>query len=84
MEHYVIINEWVNDMDSGLSVIGVTHTFEEAKAILKESAVDERAFAEDKGFEIYEDTDTLFDAGEDGFYSTNHTILCIKSVYVKE
>ena len=81
MEHYVIINEWANDMESGLSVIGVAHTLEEAKAIFKERAADERAFAEDNGFEIFEDTDTLFDAGENGFYSINHTILCIKSVY---
>jgi hypothetical protein len=81
MEHYVVINDWSVDGDCGIRFIGVTHTLEDAKRLLNEVVADERDFANDNHFMIYEDNDTVFDAGIEGYYSANHTSIFIKCVY---
>ena len=36
MKHYVIVNDWANEYESGTNVLGVTHSLEEAKEIREE------------------------------------------------
>ena len=80
MKHFVIINDWANEYESGVSILGVVHSMEEAKEIFKQNYMDEKNYAEEHNFTIYEDCDVDFDAGEDGYYVSNHTHLFIKMV----
>jgi hypothetical protein len=84
MKHYLIINEWATEDDNGFSVIGVAHSLEEAKELFDKKLEEEKAYAKENGFEIYEDKETIFDAGEDGYYTNNHTVLRIDEVVEKE
>ena len=80
MKHYVIINDWANDYESGVTILGVAHSLEEAKEIFNKGLADEKACAEEYGFTICDDCETVFDAGEGGFYARNHTKLYIQIV----
>lgn len=80
MMHYVIVLEWSTDGDCGSNVIGVTHTLEDAKKIFNETAMEEREWAIEHEWIIYEDIDVSFDAGENGMYSDNHSRLYIQGV----
>lgn len=82
MKHYVILCDWAVDQmgESGVSITAVTHTLDEAKAIFAEKVVDEKKYAYDNGWEIFADTDTEFDAGEDGFYAAEHAHFYIQEV----
>ena len=80
MKHFVIVNDWANEYEGGTTILGVTHSIEEAKDIFNESLDDEKRFAEEHGFIIYDDCETIFDAGEDGYYANNHTNLYIQMV----
>lgn len=80
MEHYVIINDWANEYESGTAILGVTHSLEEAKEIFNSALVEEREYVEEHGWEIYDDCETVFDAGEDGYYVSGHTNLFIEQV----
>lgn len=80
MKHYVVVNDWANEYESGTNVLGVAHSLEEAKKIFNESLVDEKQYAEERGFEIYDDCETVFDAGEEGYYISNHTHLYIQMI----
>ena len=80
MKHYVVINHWANEYENGTTILGVAHSMEEAKEIFNERLASEKQYAEEQGFTIYDDCDTVFDAGEDGYYSTNHTTLYIEMV----
>ena len=80
MKHFVIVNDWANEYESGTTILGVVHSLEEAKEIFNESLVEEKQYAEEEGFTIYDDCETVFDAGEDGYYSRNHTNLYIQMV----
>lgn len=42
MEHYVVINDWSNDYECGVTILGVAHTSEEAKEIFNNSVGDEK------------------------------------------
>ena len=55
MKHYVIIHEWANDYEYGVSVLGVAHSLEEAKEIFNNSVDDEKKYADEHGYEIFED-----------------------------
>jgi hypothetical protein len=79
-EHYVIINDWATEYENGASILGVVHSLEEAKRIFNEYAAEEKQYAEEHGFEIYEDDEADFDAGEEGFYVSNHTRVYIQGV----
>ena len=61
-------------------VTAVAHTLEEAKETLAKAAVDEKEYAYEHGWIIYVDTDTEFDAGEDGNYAAEHTHFYIEEV----
>lgn len=80
--HYVIINEWELDdqCEAGVEVKGVYHTKEEAVAAFSELVQEERDLADSRGWDVYEDEDSRFDAGVTGFYANEHTILYIAEV----
>lgn len=80
MKHYVIVNDWVNEFESGVTILGVTHSLDEAKEIFNQFVEDEKSYAEEHGFEIYDDCETVFYAGEEGYYISNHTNLYIQMV----
>lgn len=77
MKHFVIINNWANEYESGTTILGVAHSIEEAKQTFNESLIEEKEYAKDRGFTIFDDCDTAFDAGEEGYYASNHTNLYI-------
>ena len=80
--HYVILLDWATDSmsESGVKVVAVTHTLDEAKCIFAKQVSDEKQYASEHGYEIYTDTDTDFDAGEEGFYAAEHAHLYIETV----
>lgn len=78
MEHFVVINDWSNDYESGVAILGVAHSLEEAKEIFNANVVDEKNHAEEHGYEIYSDNEVDFDAGEDGYYAREHTRVYIQ------
>jgi len=80
MEHYVVVHEWVCDYENGSTVLGVGHSPEEAKLIFNRHIDEEIYYARENGFEVYDHTDCVFDAGESGYYSRNHTLIYIQSV----
>ena len=80
MTHFVIVNDWANEYESGVTILGVAHSLEEAKEIFNASLNDERQYAKENDFEIYDDCETVFDAGKDGYYNINHTNLYIQMV----
>ena len=82
MKHYVVVFDYAVDnmSESGVEIIAVKHTLEEAKEILAEKVVDEREYAKEHGWEIFSDSDTEFDAGEEGYYNSEHACFYIKEV----
>lgn len=80
MKHYVVVNDWANEYENGSTILGVAHSLEEAKEIFNQNIGDERQYAEEHEFTIYDDCETVFDAGEDGYYISNHTNLYIQMI----
>lgn len=83
MGHYVVINEWACSgfmEDCGVNIVGVAHSLEEAKSLFNSVVTIEKDLAVENDYEIYEDEDTIFDAGEEGYYVSNHTKLYIQKV----
>ena len=77
MKHYVIVNDWANEYESGTAILGVAHSMEEAKEIFNQSLADEKQYVEEHDWEIYDNCETVFDAGKDSCYISNHTNLYI-------
>ena len=80
MKHYIVINDWSNEYECGVTIMAVVHSLQEAKEIFDEFIAEEKAYVEDKGWTIYENIDCDFDAGEEGYYAENHTRLYIQEV----
>lgn len=81
MKHFVIINQWTSDgLETNTVVLGVVHTLEEAKEIFNKYVMEEKEIADKNEWTIYDDCETVFDAGEDGYYISNHTNLYIEEV----
>ena len=81
MNHYVVIFDFVLDsMEGSTDVLGVAHTFEEAKEIFDKNVKSEREYAREHGWIIYEDNETCFDAGLSGRWCESHTRLWIQKV----
>lgn len=80
MGHFVIVHDWSNTYESGTTILGVAHSLEEAKEIFNQSLADEKQYAEDHGFTVFDDCETVFDAGEEEYYACNHTNLYIQLV----
>ena len=79
-KHYVIVNNWANEYENGTIIIGVAHSMEKAKEIFNKRLVEEKQYASEMGFIIYDESETVFDAGLDGYYMTGHTNLYIQMV----
>lgn len=83
MKHFVVMCDWAissSFIDCGVDVTGVAHSLEEAKEIFAKAVVDEKKYAEDNGWTIYEDSDAEFDAGEEGNYTEEHAHFFIQEV----
>ena len=83
MKHYVVLCDWAISNDTianGVDITGVAHSLEEAKEIFAKAVVDEKKYAEEHGWEIYEDSDVCFDAGEEGYYAAEHARFYIQGV----
>jgi hypothetical protein len=78
-EHYVVLEEWGTE-GSGVSILGVTHSMEEAKQIFNANINEEREFAKNNEYTIYEDSEVIFNAGENGLDNTNQVSLYIQRV----
>ena len=80
MKHYVVVLDWAVEDDEGVSILGVTHTLEEAKAIFNANLPEQRGYTEDGGYFVYEDTDVRYEAGVSGYWRTEHIALYIQEV----
>ena len=80
MKHYVVVLEWATEGDNGSNVLGVTHNLADAKQIFDDTIEEEMDLATNNCWTIYEHTDSVFDAGEDGFYCNNHSKTYIQEV----
>ena len=74
----VLLLDWAANDEQGINVIGIFPDIDSAKKAFAENVQAERELAEENGWKIYEDTDTVFDAGYEGFYNNNHTTLKIE------
>lgn len=85
MKHYVILHDYAAEDIHGITsgdivVAGVAHTPKEAGEKLASASNDERQYAKERGWEIFEDSSTEFDAGEEGNYTAEHSHYYIKEV----
>ena len=79
MKVYVVLARWCVEFENATCICGVYTNEEKAKAKLKERVdVEERDYAEEHGWTIYEDTDLCFDAGLDGEYCMNNICVSIE------
>lgn len=78
--HYVVVLDWANNDAEAVAILGVAHTLDDAKIIFAEYVSEERELAETNGWNIETDTDTQFEAYEDGYYAVAHTTLYIQGV----
>lgn len=70
MECYVVFSEWYIEGESGNLIIGVYTSEEEAINALKERVrTADMPDAESFSFQIYENSEHSFGAGEDGCYA---------------
>ena len=72
--------DWANNGENGLQIIAVEHSFEEAQQHFQKAVEDERKIADGNGWQVYEDDNATFDAGEDGFHIQSHTTVRIIEV----
>lgn len=82
MAHYVVLCDWAEShgMTNGVDITSVVHSLEEAKEIFAKVVMDTKKYAKENGWEIYEDTDVCFDAGEEGYYASEHERFYIEEV----
>ena len=80
MKHYVVIVDWATQDDEGVDIVGVAHTIDEAKEIFQKRLIIERDLANEHEYEITDDCETLFEAGEMGYWRDDHIILYIEEV----
>lgn len=84
MKHYVVLCEIAVRFSNGTAhethVSGVGHTIEEAKEILATASVEEKEYAYEHNWEIQENSDICFCAGEQGNYDEEHVHFYIEEV----
>lgn len=83
MEHYVVMCDWaISDsfVNTGVDIAGIAHSLEEAKEIFAKAVVDEKQYAKEHNWIIYEDSDVEFDAGEEDNYTEEHAHFFIQEV----
>lgn len=81
-KHFVVISDCAVDSMGydEVNVVAVVHSLRKAKAILQKVAADEKQYALEHGWEIHSDTDSDFDAGEEGYYVSEHAHFYIAEV----
>jgi hypothetical protein len=80
MTHYVVVLDWAVEDDEAVTILGVTHTLEEAKKIFDENLSEQKGYTEEYGYEVYTDTDVMYEAGMSGEWRMEHTALYIQEV----
>lgn len=80
MEHYVVVLDWAVETDEAVTILGVTHTLEEAKQIFNANLPEQKGYTEEYGYEVYADDDTRYEAGVSGYWRTEHVALYIQGV----
>ena len=72
---YIILHDWATDNfgENDSEISGIFTDYNKAFDCFKTLVKEEKAIVEESGFIIYEDTDTCFDAGEEGYYISNHS-----------
>ena len=80
MKHFIVINDWVNRSECDINILAVAHTLEEAKEIFNTYVDNEREYARENNWEIFEDTDTVFESGKNWHYASNHSKMFIVEV----
>ena len=80
MKHYVVVLDWAVEDDEAVTILGVTHTLEEAKKIFDENLPEQKGYTEEYGYEVYTDTDMMYEAGMSGEWRMEHTALYIQEV----
>jgi hypothetical protein len=80
MKHYVVVLDWAVETDEAVTILGVTHTLEEAKQIFNEYLPEQKGYTEEYGYEVYADDDMTYEAGVSGEWRIEHTALYIKEV----
>ena len=78
--HYVIVLDWATDYESAVDILGVCHTYEEAKEIFDKQLVEEKKLVEEYGYEVETENESVFDAGEMGYWCRDHITLYIQGV----
>lgn len=78
--HYVVVLDWAVEDDEAVTILGVTHTFEDAKKIFDEYLPEQKGYTEEYGYEVYTDEDAIYEAGISGEWRTEHTALYIQGV----
>lgn len=78
--HYVIVLDWATEDDEAIAILGVTHTYEDAKEIFDKQLVEEKQYVEERGYDVNHEDATTFDAGKMGCWRDNHTTLYIQGV----
>ena len=84
MVHYVVLCDWAissNEIASGVSITAVEHTLEDAKRVFINASSSDKQYAKENNWEIFTDTDTEFDAGESGYYASEHIRFYIEEVF---
>lgn len=78
--HYVVVHDWAVEEEEGVSILGVTHSYEEAKEIFDKERQYELRYAEEHCYDIDTDSDDTFDSGIMGEWRMEHTTLYIQGV----
>ena len=76
--HYIVtykyaITDSLGNFTEDFLIVEIAHTKEEACRLLKKYAYNDRVHAMENDWEIIEDSETCFNAGEHGNYELNHT-----------
>jgi hypothetical protein len=80
MKHYVVMLDWATQDAEAVAIIGVVHTYEDAKKLFDEELVEEKGIAESKGYTVEVDEEDRFEAGIMGYWATEHSELYIQEV----
>ena len=82
MKYWYVETNWSTEYECGGDVIAIYPENEEykAKKVFAKVVAEEKQYAEDENYFVYEDTDDFFSAGEDGYYLTAHTEVMLKSL----
>ena len=81
MIYYYVETNWSNEHEFGGDVLGIYTNEDDAKNVFRKAVAEEREYVENHpNYEIFEDTDNFFDAGEDGYYVTEHTTVMLKQL----